>query len=257
MTTDSRDLRETDDDGFREIQLSGKQLVFLCMATTVVSMVIFLFGVLVGRGVRPVEPVAEAAAVASAEPIQAEPPDAPPAAPPAGAAQAEPTPQADAPPPSAGAAVAAAANREAKPTTPPASAPAATAAPANAPPPAAPKAADPASKKPEAAKPAAPTPAAPAPANASAATAASAKPAGGGSGAIAVQVGALRERADADALARRLTGKGYAAYIVAPEAGTATPVYKVRVGNYTSPDEAARVKRRLEQEEKLKPWIIR
>ena len=38
------------DDGFHEIQLSGKQLVFLFMATTVVSVVIFLCGVLVGRG---------------------------------------------------------------------------------------------------------------------------------------------------------------------------------------------------------------
>ena len=73
MTTDARDLRENDDDGFHEIQLSGKQLVFLCMATTVVSIVIFLCGVLVGRGVRPVEAVAEAAAVAPAD----VPPDTP------------------------------------------------------------------------------------------------------------------------------------------------------------------------------------
>ena len=40
------------DDGFHEIQLNGKQLVFLFMAVTVVSVVIFLCGVLVGRGVR-------------------------------------------------------------------------------------------------------------------------------------------------------------------------------------------------------------
>ena len=38
--------------GFHEIQLNGKQLVFLFMAATVVSVVIFLCGVLVGRGVR-------------------------------------------------------------------------------------------------------------------------------------------------------------------------------------------------------------
>ena len=37
------------DEGFREIQLNGKQLVFLVMAATVVSVVIFLTGVLVGR----------------------------------------------------------------------------------------------------------------------------------------------------------------------------------------------------------------
>ena len=40
------------DDGFHEIQLNGKQLVFLFMAATVVSVVIFLCGVMVGRGVR-------------------------------------------------------------------------------------------------------------------------------------------------------------------------------------------------------------
>ena len=40
------------DEGFHEIQLNGKQLVFLFMATTVVSIVIFLCGVLVGRGVQ-------------------------------------------------------------------------------------------------------------------------------------------------------------------------------------------------------------
>ena len=44
---------QSPDDGFREIQLNGKQLVFLFMAATVVSVVIFLCGVLVGRGARP------------------------------------------------------------------------------------------------------------------------------------------------------------------------------------------------------------
>ena len=48
----SRSLtHHTQDDGFHEIQLNGKQLVFLFMAATVVSVVIFLCGVLVGRGV--------------------------------------------------------------------------------------------------------------------------------------------------------------------------------------------------------------
>ena len=42
----------THDDGFHEIQLNGKQLVFLFMAGTVVAVVIFLLGVFVGRGVR-------------------------------------------------------------------------------------------------------------------------------------------------------------------------------------------------------------
>ncbi|MSO83389.1 MAG: hypothetical protein EXQ53_08860, partial [Acidobacteria bacterium] len=39
------------DEGFHEIQLNGKQLVFLFMSATVVAVVIFLCGVMVGRGV--------------------------------------------------------------------------------------------------------------------------------------------------------------------------------------------------------------
>ena len=58
------------DDGFHEIQLSGKQLVFLFMATTVVSVVIFLCGVLVGRSVaRSI--AADSCADAAAPPISA------------------------------------------------------------------------------------------------------------------------------------------------------------------------------------------
>ena len=52
MTSDVRAALEAGDDGFHEIQLNGKQLVFLGMATTLVSVVIFLCGVLVGRGVK-------------------------------------------------------------------------------------------------------------------------------------------------------------------------------------------------------------
>jgi cell division septation protein DedD len=40
------------DEALHEIHLNGKQLVFLFMAATVVSVVIFLCGVMVGRGVR-------------------------------------------------------------------------------------------------------------------------------------------------------------------------------------------------------------
>ena len=45
-------MASTHDDAFREIQLSGKQLVFLFMAVVVIAVVIFLIGVQVGRGVR-------------------------------------------------------------------------------------------------------------------------------------------------------------------------------------------------------------
>src|SRR6187455_3435821 len=39
------------DESLREFQLNGKQLVFLFMASTIVAVVIFLCGVMVGRGV--------------------------------------------------------------------------------------------------------------------------------------------------------------------------------------------------------------
>ena len=63
------------DEGFHEIQLNGKQLVFLFMAGTVVAVVIFLLGVFVGRGVR-----AEVGRPIAAEAIPVPPPDAPPVA---------------------------------------------------------------------------------------------------------------------------------------------------------------------------------
>ena len=66
------------DEGFREIQLNGKQLIFLFMATTVVGVVIFLLGVLVGRGVRPERPAqaetTSAAVVPDAAPVQSSQP---------------------------------------------------------------------------------------------------------------------------------------------------------------------------------------
>jgi hypothetical protein len=40
------------DEQFHEFHLDGKQMVFLFMASTVMAVVIFLCGVMVGRGVR-------------------------------------------------------------------------------------------------------------------------------------------------------------------------------------------------------------
>ena len=57
------------DEGFHEIQLDGKQLVFLFMAATVVSVVVFLLGVMVGRNVRlPAPEVAAVSEDPSADP---------------------------------------------------------------------------------------------------------------------------------------------------------------------------------------------
>ena len=71
----------------------------------------------------------------------------------------------------------------------------------------------------------------------------------------AVQVAALNVRAEADAVAKRLASKGYAAYVVAPADGAT--VFRVRVGKFSSRDEAEPVKAKLEKEELFKPWITR
>ncbi|MCA1583552.1 MAG: SPOR domain-containing protein, partial [Acidobacteria bacterium] len=79
------------------------------------------------------------------------------------------------------------------------------------------------------------------------------EPAGTG---FAIQVAALRERSEADAVVRRLSGKGYSAYVVAPAAGTAS-VYRVRVGKFKERREADSIAARLQKEEQFKPWIVR
>ena len=72
---------DTTEDGFHEIQLSGKQLVFLFMLTTGVLVLVFLLGVQVGRDVRAERgedsiDAAPAATTASSQPTSgaAEPP---------------------------------------------------------------------------------------------------------------------------------------------------------------------------------------
>src|SRR5690348_16763540 len=64
-------MSHTQDDGYREIQLSGKQLVFWFMAGIVILVVVFLMGMQVGRGVlmaRGVPGVETTAAANEAEP---------------------------------------------------------------------------------------------------------------------------------------------------------------------------------------------
>jgi cell division septation protein DedD len=58
------------DEGFHEIQLNGKQIVFLFMAATMVSVVIFLLGVYVGRGVQIQRAAQEAAQPAGIPPAE-------------------------------------------------------------------------------------------------------------------------------------------------------------------------------------------
>jgi DedD protein len=229
---------DTADDGFHEIQLSGKQLVFLFMATTVVSVVIFLCGVLVGRGVHPPssDPMQVSAASRSATSPATAPPSAgqpstqPPGAQPPAPQSAASAPAEPPPTPAEGELTykkrlesegtvaedrlkSGASQKSANPRAIPKSAPAETTG------------------------------------SATAATSA-ARP-----GKFVVQIVALKDRSSASSLVQRLTAKGYPAFLVNPAAGAPAPVYKVQVGRFEDRREAEQVKRRLEKEEKFKPWI--
>lgn len=235
------------DDSFREIQLSGKQLVFLFMAVIVILVGVFLMGLQVGRGVLMARGVPGAENTIAAN--ETEPPP-----PPASA-----SPSSTSSPATAGEKLSYAERLGA--ATPPKESlkPEAPAAPADAPSPKA-EAPDPAPAPPPAplAKTTAPSApaskAAPAPAkNAAAPAVQSTEPAGPG---FAIQVAALREVEEANAIVRRLAGKGYSAYVVAPAKGQ-PPVYRVRVGKFKERREADTVAARLQKEEQFKPWIVR
>jgi cell division septation protein DedD len=210
---------DTAEDGFHEIQLSGKQLVFLFIVTTSVLVAVFLCGVLVGRGARSPRGE-EPAAVAAAE--QPGPDAAPPAA-------APPTPAAEAADELSyhkrlqgeGAAAETIKPRPADTPDPPAAEP---------PPPAA----------------ARPT-----------ASQRSDVPSAGRPGMWVVQVIATRDETVAGTVVKRLTGKGYPAFLVNPAAGAAQPFYKVHVGRYNDRREAEQVSLRIKKEEQFQPWISR
>jgi DedD protein len=252
------------DDGFHEIQLNGKQLVFLFMAATVVSVVIFLTGVLYGRGVRTeLGRVADVAAPSVAE-VTPQPAPQTPAPPPAGAdpTKAAPPPPVDdlsyfnrlekSNPPDEP--LKPQAKRDVEPRTkerpvapakeqPPKESPARAAAkepPAPPPPP-------PVKEQP--AREAAVKEPPPAPANASGS--AHAEPSGQG---FALQVAALRERREAESIADRLSSKGYGAYVMAPANGTPA-VFRVRIGKFKTRREAEVVASKLQKEEQVNPWI--
>ena len=267
------------DEGLHEIQLNGKQLVFLFMAATVVAVVIFLCGVMVGRGVRgpqggelttaaldstgdPTAPAQSPTSTGSAPdgaPLSSqetltyaerlEAPDPPVEtlvdAPASAVDPTRPTGSERAPAPTQASARTAPAPPVAAPTRPTANvaAPAAARPPASivTPAPPAARAAAPASSTISAGtRPAVMTPASPP------------EPAGTG---FVVQVAAVTDRGEADTIARRLGTKGYPAFVTTP-AGAAR-VFRVRVGKFKERREAETVAARLEKEEQFKPWITR
>jgi DedD protein len=240
----------SNDDGFREIQLNGKQLVFLFMAVTVVLVVTFLSGVLVGRGVR-----AERAEAAQAEVLN-ETPATPPhtdVAPPAGA---DPT---QAPPPAGtdeSADEARAPKEPALPEEPPV---AVTRPPSDAAPAKPVESAKSASKttapEPTAPKPPVAKPAPPASTPPVAVVAPSSNAPATPRNGYAVQVAAVNARGEADTIVKRLSGKGYAAYIEDPRGSQ--KMFRVRVGTFRTRSEAQSIAERLKREEKFAPWVTR
>ncbi len=211
------------EDAFHEIQLNGKQLVFVFMAVTVIAVVIFLCGVLVGRGVRAARGYSdlETASEVTAAPAETPPPAT--TASPAGNAPApsaqenlsyyerldaeQPPPESVKEPAEEGAAPAQQAQNAAPEKISPAAAPAADS----------------------------PT-----------------EPAGNG---WSVQVAAVKDRPEADDMVKRLAAKGYKAYVMTSASSAA--VFRVRIGKFENRREAEAVANRLQKEEQFKPWIVR
>jgi cell division protein FtsN len=242
------------DEGLHEVQLNGKQLVFLFIVGTVFVVVVFLSGVMVGRGLRtPVSPDLENASGAStADPTLVGLPAA--------------SPSADGAPVSAGESLSYAERLEspspARETLDEPQAPAddptqtlAAASSPTAPSTGPPSKAQPVSRPsdPVAAAPAASTRASAPPPPPPAATTALSEPAGSG---FVVQVMAVNTRTEADTIAKRLASKGYPTFVTTTGAGVKVS-YRVRVGKYDDKREADAVAARLQKEEQFNPWVTR
>lgn len=209
------------DEGFHEIELKGKQLVFLFMAGTVVSVVIFLCGVMVGRGVRT--PVL-AADAGTAQDLASDPTAVVQAARPA---------LSDSAPVSTQEALTYDERLEAdrplaETLRPPV---------------------EPAVDVPD--PPAEPVPAdRPEPARADPDLN---EPAGDG---YVVQVMASTTREEAESVARRLEAKGYSAFVTTTD-GASAYKFRVRVGKFNNIREAEVAAERLKREEQFNTWTTR
>jgi DedD protein len=221
------------DEGFHEIQLGKKQLLFVFMAAALLAVVIFSLGVWVGQGVR--HPETEVAADVTPDSPAPITPDATKLAPneldyAARLSDGKTAPAAGtATPPQ---------TKPVEPPTPPETEPAPE-----------PKSAPPADKK------AAPRSAAPVPEEKPAPAVNTPPPPPAKAGSVTLQVGAFNDKNTAEKLVTRLKTKGYAAYVF-----TAPGVpygYKVRVGPLADKAEADKVSARLKKEEGFSPFITR
>ena len=267
MAEITHDEAPVTDDGFHEIQLGGKQLVFLFMIAAVVLVATFLCGVQVGRGVRSDRSLdatsAEALATTTPPPAVSSPSQpaassGPPAAEPPAPAQ-EPEDelsyakrlQGDAAPAEKLKAPSSSAS-QAEDKSAHASAPKVA---ASAPPPQAQS-----QTKTQAQTQTPPTQAQTpkqtptqttthAPAQTATPASSSGQP-----GIWVVQLVALKDRGDATAMANRLSAKGYPAFVLDPAAG-APAIYRVQVGGYADRDHADQAARRIEKEEKIQGYV--
>jgi len=229
------------DQTFREIQLSGKQLVFAFMASVVVLVAAFLLGVSVGRGVRETVP--------PGTDVVANDPPAPATMPPPtetktgdltyhdklqGQSAAKPGEQ---PPPPVAEPTAAA--NGSKPVAPP---------PSSTTPPPAPVVTPPAANPGTTAKPEPPQ--APPQTAANTAKPAPEKPAPAKGGYV-LQVGLFKSRENAQRSAANLKKAGYPTMITT----SATGAFAVRVGPYADRAEAERMQAKLQRETGDKPLI--
>lgn len=214
------------DDGFHEIQLGRKQLLFAGLVAVVSLMMAFLIGVWAGRGVQRADSeIAADQPVGDVVPDSQQPPtqvptseldyaarlqgDATKMAPKTGEAELQKDPP--------------------KPIEPPTPVEGGPPEPEPAP-----------AQPPVAAKGTAP----PAPA--------AAKPAAGN---LLLQVGAFGTRGPATALVSRLKGKGYAAFVFSAPSGPSR--FKVRIGPFADRAEADRISAKLKKEERLSPLVTR
>jgi cell division protein FtsN len=227
------------EDGFHEIQLGGKQLVFLFMTATVVLVAAFLLGVQVGRGARGSQSIdassVEALSTATPPPAASTPSQPAASSGPPAAEPPAPAPEADDDLSYAKRLQGDSAPSE-KLKSPPASAARASADTSPAPAPAR----------------QASTPKAAAPPSAPKADAAAAS--AGQPGAWVVQLVALKDRGEASAMANRLAAKGYPAFVLDPSAGAPT-IYRVQVGGFPDREHADQTERRIEKEEKMQGYV--
>jgi DedD protein len=234
------------DDYYYEIQLTNKQLIFYFMAGAAGLILSFLAGVMVGRGVDQ-----NAAAGARTTRVQEE------RVLPEESARPEPSPTQD---------LSYARRLEGdrreegleKPASPaPQRTPEAVASASPEPPPVtlAPSPRPTRTPKPSPSPKASPSPKpSPSPSPSPRGALASRNPVSSGS--FTIQVGAFKDRAAADSVAKRLKSKGFAAYVNAPD-GAAGGLFNVRVGSFTARADAERVQTRLRDQEKFKPFIVK